>query len=85
MTDDEQLREWMEANCGGCPDKSRSTTSYALEFLKTMQENLKWHQARTSLAVCTETLKFNLDTAKGIVSRATDILGRLDGIEERTQ
>ena len=43
------LRQWMQAEFGGLRE-DRSTESYALEFLRTAQANLKLAQEKARLA-----------------------------------
>ncbi len=57
-SEDQELRAWMQSQYGGLVD-DRSTASYALEFLKTADSNLKLAQVRSNLALtCKEIERF---------------------------
>jgi len=55
-----ELRKWMESKFGTLQE-NRDTESYALEFLKTTDANLKYHQQKTTVDIIVNNLSQQIE------------------------
>jgi hypothetical protein len=61
----------------------RSDESYALEFLKTGQENLKLSQARANLNIGLHELSYHLDWVKELAARCEALAQKVSTLETK--